>query len=442
VRFTAALGADGLKPEGATAVLPRKAMSAAQQPSPVSVLDGKYALLRELGSGGTGTVYEAENLIVGKKIALKLMSREAFAESNSQARFVAEARAAARISHANVVDIHDLGVTKNGVPFIVMELLRGETLQDMIDSRGPLAPAYACELFLQVLAGLSAAHAQGIVHCDLKPANVLVTHPRPDRPLVKVLDFGIARGVEAAQQVDQVVMGTPMFMAPEQVNGQPVDYRTDVYQACAMLFAMLGGTDPFEANTTRDVMKLVTKGRCKDLQALVPELPAELVAVVKDGMAVKPKQRIQSAEELAERLRPFVGPSQLVSLVPRGASSGQPIPLIVSPTPDLSRGSALPAQAEPSAIPVDMPRVARVRHSLLVSPQIPRAPSAPKMRMGQDFMPLPGAPEYQDMVEARRSQTHVPRRRSNFRRDVMPALVATGIGFGLGVILAWSAGLL
>jgi serine/threonine protein kinase len=420
-------------------------MSAAQQPNPVSVLDGKYALIRELGSGGTGTVYEAENLIVGKKIAIKLMNADAFAERDSQARFVAEARAAARISHANVVDIHDLGISRDGVPYIVMELLRGETLEGVIDTRGPLAPAYACELFLQVLAGLSAAHAQGIVHCDLKPANVLVTHPRPDRPLVKVLDFGIARGVEAAHNADLVVMGTPMYMAPEQVTGDPVDFRTDVYQACAMLFAMLAGTDPFEANTTRDVMKLVAKGRPKDLQALVPELPSELVRVVRDGMAVKPRERIQSAEELAERLRPFVNAQHFVSLVPQDRQgSGQPIPLIIGPgVADGSAPSSRPTSLA-SVIPVDMPRVNRVRitDSLLVSPRIPRAPSTPKLQLGQDFMPMPGDPEYQTMQDARRSHTHVPQRRSNFRRDVMPALVATGIGFGLGVVLAWSAGLL
>lgn len=402
--------------------------------------------MRKLGSGGTGTVYEAENLIVGKKIAIKLMNADAFAEPDSQARFVAEARAAARIAHANVVDIHDLGVSRDGVPYIVMELLRGETLEEVIDTRGPLSPAYAGELFLQILAGLSAAHAQGIVHCDLKPANVLVTHPRPDRPLVKVLDFGIARGVEAAHNAAQVVMGTPMYMAPEQVTGEPVDFRTDVYQACAMLFAMLAGTDPFQANTTREVMKLVAKGRCKDLQALVPELPTELIAVVKDGMALKPKDRIQSAEELAERLRPFVSAQHFVSLVPQGhQGSGQPIPLIIAPaTNDASLPSTRPG-VQASVIPVDMPRVAarlRVTDSLLVSPRIPRAPSTPKLKIGHDFMPMPGDPDYQSMQEARRSQTHMPRRRSNFQRDVMPALVATGIGFGLGVVLAWSAGLL
>jgi serine/threonine protein kinase len=420
-------------------------MSAAQQPAPVSILDGKYALLRELGSGGTGTVYEAENLVVGKKIAIKVMNPSAFAERDSQARFVTEARAAARIAHANVVDVHDLGVSKDGVPYIVMELLRGETLESVIDKRGPLAPAYACELFLQVLAGLSAAHAQGIVHCDLKPANVLVTHPRPDRPLVKVLDFGIARGVEAAQHDNEVVMGTPMYMAPEQVTGDPVDYRTDVYQASAMLFAMLAGTDPFEASATRDVMRQVAKGRSKNLQALIPELPAELVQVVKDGMAVKRADRIQSIEELAERLRPFVSPTHFVSLVPLGqAVSSQPIPLLVAPTRDVEAVSVAmpPGSVKGSVIPVHMPHVARVTDSLLIMPRIPRAASTPKLRLGQDFMPMPGDPDYHEMGEARRAATHVPKGRSNFRRDVMPALLATSLGFGLGVALAWSAGLL
>ena len=416
-------------------------MSAAHH-LPVSVLDGKYALLRELGAGGAGTVYEAENLIVGKKVAIKLMNPGAFAEKDSHQRFVTEARAAARIAHANVVDIHDLGVGKNGIPYIVMELLRGETLEDMIQSRGPLAPAFACELFLQVLAGLSAAHAQGIVHCDLKPANVLVTLPRPDRPLVKVLDFGVATGVEAATQVDQIVMGTPMYMAPEQVTGDAVDFRTDVYQACATLFAMLAGQDPFEAYTTRDVMKLVAKGRCKDLQELVPDLPEELVSVVKDGMKVKRKERIQSAEELAERLRPFVTSGNFVSLVPvHRTGSGKPLPLIINPNGEASNAGRAP-RTPASVIPVQMPTVPRVTESLLVSPRIPRAPSTPKLRAGQDFMPMPGAPEYQEMVDARRSQTHVPKRRSSFRRDVMPALIATSVGFGLGVVMAWSAGLL
>jgi serine/threonine protein kinase len=420
-------------------------MSAVQKPEPVSILDGKYALIRELGSGGTGTVYEAENLVVGKKIAIKMMNPGAFAERDSQLRFVTEARAAARIAHANVVDIHDLGVSKSGVPYLVMELLRGETLENVIDTRGPLAPGYACELFLQILAGLSAAHAQGIVHGDLKPANVLVTHPRPDRPLVKLLDFGIARAVEAAQHENDVALGTPMYMAPEHVTGDPIDFRSDVYQASAILFAMLGGTDPFEADTARDVMKLVAQGRSKDLQALVPELPPELVQIVKEGMALARGERIQSAEELAERLRPFVAPAQFVSVLPHDrALSSRPIPVIVAPTQGVEtrRAAGMPSSQKGSVIPVHMPRVARVTDSLLIMPRIPRPASTPKLRLGQDFMPMPGDPGYQQVVEARRERTHVPRRRSKLRRDLWPALVATGLGFAIGVVLAWSAGLI
>jgi hypothetical protein len=168
----------------------------------------------------------------------------------------------------------------------------------------------------------------------------------------------------------------------------------------------------------------------------VPELPSELVQIIQDGMALRPRERIQSVEELAERLRPFAGASQFLSLAPHTSSdSEQPVPLIVAPTLDRIR---IPN----SVIPVDMPRVARVRDSLLTSPRIPRAPSTPKMRLGRDFMPMPGDPGYGQLQDARRSQTLAPRRRGAFRREVMPALVATGIGFGLGVVLAWSAGLL
>ncbi len=418
-------------------------MSAAEKPLAVSTIDGKYALIRELGSGSTGTVYEAENLIVGKKIALKLMKRECFPDSNSQARFLAEARAAARISHANVVDIHDLGITQQGVPFVVMELLRGETLADMMETHGPLAPGFTCELLLQLLAGLSAAHAQGIVHGDLKPSNIFVTHPRPDRPLVKVLDFGIAPGVHATQQRERASLPSPVYLAPEQVGGEPADFRSDVYQAGAVLFALLCGSDPFEGASSRDVLELIAKGKPKDLRALVPELSPQLVQVIEDAMALEPKERIQSAEELAERVRSFVAPSHLLAVSsPSVRASAKPFALIVSPTPVAVARSSAPAREGTSVIPVDMPRVARVNHSLLVSPRIPRAPTAPKLLMGQDFLPMPGDPEYQEITESHRSPTHAPRRGSSFRRDMLPALVATAIGFGLGVVLAWSAGLL
>jgi serine/threonine protein kinase len=211
-----------------------------------------------------------------------------------------------------------------------------------------------------------------------------------------------------------------------------------------MLFTMLAGQDPFDAYTTRDVMKLVAKGKHKDLQALIPELPVELVQVVNDGMKVKRKDRIQSAEELAERLRPFVTSGNLVSLVPvHRTGSGRPLPVIVQPPSAGKRKlSGAPERSFGSVIPVHMPNAPRVTDSLLVSPRIPRAPSTPKLRKGEDFMPLQSDPDYQDVDDARRSQTHVPKRRTSLRRDIMPAVIATGVGFGLGVVMAWSAGLL
>jgi serine/threonine protein kinase len=296
-----------------------------------------------------------------------------------------------------------------------------------------------------VLAGLSAAHVQGIVHCDLKPANVLVTHPRPDSPLLKIVDFGTARAVQAAagNLGRDVVVGSPMYMAPEQVAGEHVDFRTDVYQATALLFAMLAGTDPFAGASSREVMKLVAKGKRKNLRALVPELPEELLEVVADGMGPKPGELIQSTEELAERLRPFVSSARAASLAPQDATRGaRSCQLVVGRTSDVTRDSGLPIAGLSSVIPVHMRRVARMTDSLLMSPRIPRAASTPKLRVGRDFMPLPNDPQYRELVQARGSATHVSCGRSSFRRDVMPALLATGFGFGMGVILAWSAGLL
>src|SRR6187402_1246312 len=236
-------------------------MSVAQNLESRQVLDGKYALLREIGSGASGKVYEAEHLVVGKFVAIKVMNREQFADPEQRVQFVSEARAAARIAHANVVDIHDLGLTPEGVPYLVMELLRGETLEDIIDSRGALPAQYACELMLQVLAALSAAHAQGFLHCDLKPANVMITHPRPDRPHVKVLDFGIARRMhEADGSSAKGSGGTPMYMSPEQARGETVDARSDIYSASAMMYAMLTGRDPFEGKTAGAVLQKVVSG--------------------------------------------------------------------------------------------------------------------------------------------------------------------------------------
>jgi len=420
-------------------------MSVAQNLDARVVLDGKYALLREIGSGASGTVHEAEHLVVGKFVAIKVMRREAFADPSHRDQFVTEARAAARIAHANVVDIHDLGLTPEGVPYLVMELLRGETLEDIIDTRGALPASYACELMLQVLAALSAAHAQGILHCDLKPANVMVTHPRPDRPHVKVLDFGIARHMHDADgSVARSSGGTPMFMAPEAARGEPVDARSDIYSASAMLYAMLAGRDPFDGKTAGAVLQKVAAGDFEPLSQVNPQVPKLLTTIVERGLALEPRRRIESAEEFAELLHPFVGAAaQALSLGPQRRMFSDPIPLIAAPREVIIQDSRSsdPPPRETSVRPIRVASYDRgVTDSLLVAPRFPRSASTPRLEAGKDFMPAQGEPGWAD-VEDQQFPTRAPKARGA-GRNAWPALIATGIGFGIGVIIAWLSGAL
>jgi serine/threonine protein kinase len=431
-------------------------MAAAESLQPRSVLDGKYALLRELGSGSSGTVYEAEHQVVGKHVAIKVMNASAFADPENRDHFVAEARAAARIAHPNVVDIYDFGLTAAGVPYLVMELLRGETLEDMIDARGALPPTYACELMLQVLAGLSAAHAQGFLHCDLKPANVMVIHPRPDRPHVKVLDFGIARRMEAESTPGQGISGTPMFMSPEQARGRTVDARSDIYSASAMFYAMLSGKAPFEGQTAGAVLKRVMAGDFVPLAEANPQVPKLLATIVERGLALDPRRRIESAEEFAELLYPLLGAAaQGLSLGPQRALHSDPIPLIATPREVKIRESVLSLGAsaersnhpprESSVMPIRVALYDRgVTDSLLLAPRIPRDAGTPQLQVGTDFMPRPGEAGW-EQIEAQRAAQQTPTHQPSLRRtsrNAWPALIAIAIGFAIGVVVAWFSGVL
>ncbi len=412
------------------------------------ILDGKYALLGELGAGGTGTVYEAENLLVGKRVAIKVLHRELARDRSLCARFVAEARAAARIAHANVVDIHDLGITREGLSYMVMELLSGETLGDILGARGAVAPDYACELMLQVLTGLAAAHAEGIVHRDLKPSNVIVTHPRPHRPLVKVLDFGIAKGLGIHQRED-LVLGTPMYMAPEQALGRDVDTRADVYAAGAILYELLAGRPLFQG-TVAEVMTRVIAGEFRPLRELNPNLPADLVATVDAALTQDPRQRLQSAEEFAERLVRFVSLDRVRSLAPTSFESSSPIPLVAGETKypvSLAEPVVREVARTGTFPPAELVRFDRwsgdrfMTHSLLEQPRIPRAPSPPRMNgRGQVLFAAPRAVSPSERAARRATTEHlaIPMQKSR----LYGALIATLFGFLIGLVVALLLGLI
>ena len=353
------------------------------------VIGGKYAVGRVLGSGTQGTVYEAENLLVGRKVAVKVMSRELALSESLRHSFLTEARITARVAHPNVVDVIDLGIDREGIPFIVMELLEGETLAEILAARGPLPLPYACELMAQVLEALATAHREGIVHCDLKPSNVFVTHPRPDLPVVKVFDFGIAEGGGSPRPSGA---GTPLYMAPEQATGGALDARADVFAAGALLYEMITGEPPFPFDSLRQIVLAARGGNFEPVAARVPAVPADLSDAISRALAGDPDQRFEDADEfLAEVERHATGNRRR----PSTRGTGAPIPLV--------------GKADKTQQP---------RPDSLHIPRAPRMPSLEDLEYTDEG--------YED--EADGEQGPPPGKASGWRT----AVVALGAGFAIG----------
>lgn len=289
------------------------------------VLAGKYALGEVLGSGTMGTVYAAENLLVGRPAAIKLMNSALASDPEQRNVFLAEARTIARVGHPNVVEVFDVGFDRDGVPFIVMELLEGQTLEEILIERGPLPMPYACELIAQVLAAVGAAHRAGVFHRDLKPANVIVTHPEPDRPLVKVLDFGIAEGLVDREWLG--CAGTPLYMAPEQALARPVDERADLYSVAAMLYEVLSGEPPYLFSTPAEILRASLANRCARVDALVPGVPPALGDAIHRALSADPAARPASAAELFEQVALYADGTRVSRVRPVSLCS-LPIPLV------------------------------------------------------------------------------------------------------------------
>jgi serine/threonine protein kinase len=260
-----------------------------------------------------------------------------------------------------------------------------------------------------------------------------------------VLDFGIARNmIEADGSTAKGSGGTPMFMAPEAARGESVDARSDIYSASAMLYAMLAGRDPFEGKTAGAVLQKVVAGDFEPLGRVNPQLPKLLATIVERGLALDPRRRIESAEEFAELLQPFIGAAaQALSLGPQRRMFSDPIPLVVAPR-EVIIHEAVPSERPPresSVVPIRVASYARgVTDSLLVAPRFPRSASTPRMEVGKDFMPAQGEPGWEEAAD-RQFATLPPRKRGG-GRNAWPALIATGIGFGIGVIIAWLSGAL
>ncbi len=266
--------------------------------SPGTRLGGRYDVVRPLGWGGMAEVYLSVDRQLGREVAVKVI-RERFDEDERfVARFRREARAAASLSHPNVVAVHDVGV-HDGSPFIVMEHVPGRTLPETIRDAGPLPPGRVAEIGEAVARALGAAHAAGIVHRDVKPGNVMVTGDGR----VKVLDFGIARALRWTPLTDTpAVQGTAEYMAPEYVRGEGADPRSDLYSLGVVLYELLAGRPPFTADSPLQVAYKHLEEAPAPPESIKPGLPAGLSAVVMRCLAKHPGDRYRRAEELAADL--------------------------------------------------------------------------------------------------------------------------------------------
>lgn len=263
---------------------------------------GEYLVDRLLAVGGHGTVYVGTHRVLGRRAAIKVLRRDLAASGEMTARFVREAQVVNRIRHPNIVDIFDIGALPDGRPFCVMELLPGRSLSAIVAERAPLAPAEAVALVAPVCEALHAAHEHGVVHRDVKAGNVVVTEEGA-APAVKLLDFGVAKVDDGGglTQVGQRI-GTSLAMAPEQIRGEPVDRRTDVYAVGVLLHQLLTGRYPFTASDPREVERLHLEGT-PALPSAVAGTPPVLDAVVARCLDKSPARRFATAAELLAAAR-------------------------------------------------------------------------------------------------------------------------------------------
>src|SRR5436853_5032306 len=275
------------------------------------VFDGKYRLDERLGGGGMGTVYRATHLLIERTVAIKVLSQRFLGDETAQQRFHREARAAGRMQHPNAVTVTDFGATDDGYLYIVMELLEGQTLRDLLAREAPLDPARAVSFMLQASAAVGAAHDAGLIHRDLKPANIFVEH-RPNMPAtVKVLDFGVAKCAVEEQADDDfitltqvgAIIGTPRYMAPEQCSGVGMlTPAADVYSLGIILYEMLTGAVPFNADTPLALALRQVSERPTAPREIVASIPRELEKIVLRALAKNPADRPPNANEFRREL--------------------------------------------------------------------------------------------------------------------------------------------
>ena len=289
---------------------PAAAPAKAPAPQPARVIGGKYEVIRQLGKGGMGVVYEARHTTTGRKVAIKeILDEDLKKDPKLLERFQREARATAAIDTRHIVPVLDAGSDPaTNHPYLVMELLHGEDLQDLIVRSGTLREAVALRVVAQACAGLVRAHDAGVIHRDIKPANLFLAR-RDGEVTVKLLDFGVARVKAGLGGVDKltttgVMLGTPLYMSPEQVMGaKDLDHRADVWSMGVVLYEALAGVTPHEDVETLGALLVAICGKpARPLRAVMPEVSEHTSLIVERALAIDPAKRYQTAAQMLAEL--------------------------------------------------------------------------------------------------------------------------------------------
>src|SRR5436853_533087 len=301
---------------------------------------GKFELHEPIGEGAMGAVWKAYDSVIRRYVALKLLSR-AGRPTDAQDRFLREARAAGALQHPNIVTIYDLGESDDHL-FIAMELVDGRDLSSLIALSEPLALERKLDIVIEVLQGLSYAHERGVIHRDIKPSNVRIASDGS----VKIMDFGIARLQSADVTGSGAIVGTPTYMAPEQITNGAITPATDVFAVGCLLYELLGYRKPFEGETVHGVLYQVLTTDPKPLRTMVPSIPAALERVVGKALNKVPEERYETARQMQSALFSIrAGLSGATETTERLSLRWTPIPSavlrLVTPTPNTSRAASL-----------------------------------------------------------------------------------------------------
>jgi TonB family protein len=349
-----------------------------------TLLDGRYQIAREIGRGGMSTVYLAEHALIGRRVAVKVLHSEVARSAESVARFMAEARTVGTLGHPNVVSSTDMGHLPDGRPYLILEFLEGWTLAEELESVGTFPFQRATHIAMQIASGVGAAHGRGIVHRDLKSDNIFLMQSEHAPDHVKILDFGISKFLESPLETGQtqrgIILGTPDFMAPEQIHSpELVDHRADIYALGTILYHMLTGRTPFENTPAPKLWNRILHEAPRPIENL--DVPAPLGEIIQRLLAKDPADRYQSMVDVFDDLLPFAYPP---------GSDRPSSPVSMRPPSFFPRPRPLPLGAgSPTPLPAPM-TITQAEHVQEAPPSDPAAEGRPRLASPRSGLPAPG----------------------------------------------------